>query len=192
MRLAPYAASIALLSSTAPLRASNEPNPPEPVRLSAEIDPLPFFQHGFSVHVAAKPAGRLRFTLGTFGLTLPAAPAGSTNEGWTAKQLAIEMSASYFLLDSKIFGLFGGLYVFGQRWGYQRADVPGEATSYWITPAPALGVQCLPWGKGFYITPWAALGFPIHGSAPQLGGRAYEEPKLFPVLALHLGFEVSI
>lgn len=37
-------------------------------RVGAEVDPLPFFEHGFSVHAEAKPFARLRSTFGAFAL----------------------------------------------------------------------------------------------------------------------------
>src|SRR5260370_18477144 len=97
-----------------------EPSADLPPRISAEVDPIPFFEHGFSVHAALKPVGRLRFTLGAFGLTLPDPSPGSTNEGWRAKQRALEISMSYVLLEFHGCGLLGGLYVFAQRWSYER------------------------------------------------------------------------
>jgi hypothetical protein len=190
MRSTPLLLTVALLLAAD--RALADGPVAEAFGLSAEVDPVPFFEHGFSVHAAVKPGNRLRFTLGTFGLTLPAPASGSTNDGWNAKQRAIEVSANYSLLDVGKSSLYAGLYLFAQRWSYERTDVVGNEVSYWITPAPALGFQWLPWGKGLYVVPWAALGFPIRGSAPRLGGHIYEEPKLFPVLALHLGYEFAV
>jgi hypothetical protein len=162
-------------------------------RIGAEVDPVPFFEHGLSFHAAVKPSTlpRLRFTLGVFALTTTPS-AGSTNEGWTSKQRAMELSASYFLFDEEGRGLFAGLYAFIQRFSYTRSDLPGEVTAYWVTPAPAVGFQWLPWKWGPYVTPWAALGLPLRSGERQLDGHTYEEPKVFPVLALHVGYEFGL
>jgi hypothetical protein len=193
MRPHAHALGLALLVAATSARATDpSAAPPPSLRLSAEVDPIPFFEHGFSVHAAVKPLDHLRFTLGAFGLRLPDPAAGSTNAGWQARQLALEASGSYFFVDAKVVGIFGGLYVFAQRWTYERSDTAGEATSFWITPAPAVGLQCLPWGRGFYFVPWAAAGIPLRGEAPQLAQRTYEEPKVFLVLAVHVGFEFSV
>lgn len=68
-------------------------------RVAAEVDPLPFFSKGYSVHVGWKPdvAPRLRFTLGAFGYKGAEASSGSRNAGWKAKAHAIEASAAYFV-----------------------------------------------------------------------------------------------
>jgi hypothetical protein len=162
-------------------------------RLAAEVDPLPFFEHGFSFHAALKPgfASRLRITLGAFGTTRDAS-SGSVNEGWTAAQRAIEVSGQYFPFDPEGRGWFAGVYVFLQRWSYTRDDIGGEAKGYWVTPAPAVGFQWLPWKLGPYVTPWAALGVPLRSGARRLGDHVYEEPALFPVLALHIGYELAL
>jgi hypothetical protein len=191
MRRTPLVLTVSLLLA-ADRALADDTNVGTAFRLSGEVDPVPFFEHGFSVHAAVKPGNGLRFTLGTFGLTVPTPASGSANDGWNAKQRAIEVSASYSILDVGKSSLYGGLYLFAQRWSYERVDVAGNVVSYWVSPAPALGFQWLPWGKGLYIVPWAALGFPIRGSAPRLGGRVYDEPKLFPVLALHLGYEFAV
>ena len=39
------------------------------------------------------------------------------------------------------------------------------------------------------MTPWAALGVPLRRGERRLDGHVYEEPGLFPVLAVHLGYE---
>jgi hypothetical protein len=161
-------------------------------RWAAEVDPVPFFERGFSVHAAVKPgfARQLRLTLGGFGTTRSAA-AGSTNDGWTAAQRALEVSGQYFPFDPDGRGWFAGVYVFLQRWSYTRDDASGEATGYWVTPAPAVGFQWLPWGHGLYVTPWAALGVPLRSGERRLADHVYEEPALFPVLALHIGYELG-
>src|SRR5260221_12814441 len=98
MRATAPALGLAFISAARSASAA-EPSADLPPRISAEVDPIPFFEHGFSVHAALKPVGRLRFTLGAFGLTVPDPSPGSTNEGWRAKQRALEISMSYVLLE---------------------------------------------------------------------------------------------
>lgn len=161
-------------------------------RLATEVDPLPFFMHGYSVHAAWKPdvAARLRFTLGAFGFRQETT---GTNSGFETRVDAFETSAVYYPFSGFLRGLFGGLYVFEQRYRYTRSDTPGEALRHWITPAPAIGFQWLPWGRGPYLTPWAALGIPIKRTgSTRIGTHDYEEPSVVPVLALHIGWELEL
>jgi hypothetical protein len=159
-------------------------------RLGPEIDPLPFFAHGFSVHAELKPDERLRVTLGAFGFRR--SPTSGPNEGFTADARAAEVSVEYFVVPWSHGGLFTGLYVFFQRFEYSRDDTPGSADAYWLTPAPAAGFQWLPWKKGPYLTPWAALGFPIRRGSHQVGAHVFDESGLYAVLALHIGYEFEI
>jgi hypothetical protein len=51
----------------------------------------------------------------------------------------------------------------------------------------------MPWRNGPYITPWAALGLPVAKSGDSaVGNRSYAEPKLYPVLAVHVGWELAV
>jgi hypothetical protein len=97
------------------------------------------------------------------------------------------------LLGPKDRGLFASIYVFEQRFRYRRDDTPGEARRHWLTPALAAGYQFLPWNQGPYLTAWAALGVPaVRTGETELGSHSYQEPKIVPVLALHLGGEVEL
>lgn len=189
MRHAPLViASLFLASPCAAEDASSEPS--REVRIGGEIDPLPFFSHGFSVHAELKPVTRLRLTLGAFGFR--SSPSSGDNAGFTAEARAAEISVQYFVLPWSGGGLFGGVYVFFQRWEYSRSDTPETAVAYWLTPAPALGFQWLPWKKGPYVTPWAALGVPIRRGNHRVGEQVFDEPSLYPVLALHIGYEFTL
>jgi len=187
-RAGPLIALLLLASPCAAESGSSERAPS--VRLGAEVDPLPFFSHGFSVHAEFKPSTRVRLTLGAFGYEN--SPSSGNNAGFTAATLSGELSVQYFVLPWSGGGLFAGLYGFFQRWEYSRSDTPETAAAYWLTPAPAAGFQWLPWKKGPYVVPWAALGVPIRRGSHQVGDRVFDEPSLFPVLALHIGYEFGL
>jgi hypothetical protein len=159
-------------------------------RVGAEIDPLPFFEHGFSVHAEAKPLARLRLTFGAFALR--SSTTAGDNQGFTEEQRAFELSAQYCALPWSGGGLFVGAYAFFQRWEYSRSDTADHAVAYWLTPAPAVAFQWLPWKHGPYLAPWIALGFPIRRGANQVGAHVYDEPGIFPVFALHIGYELEL
>jgi hypothetical protein len=160
------------------------------MRLGVELDPLPFFSHGFSVHAELKPFSRFRLTFGAFGFR-SSADSGD-NAGFTAEARAAELSVQYFVVPWSGGGLFAGVYGFFERWEYSRSDSTGSAVAYWLVPAPAVGFQWLPWKEGPYLAPWAALGFPIRRGNHQVGAYAYDEPGIYPVLALHIGYEFAL
>lgn len=67
------------------------------------------------------------------------------------------------------------------------------AVASWLSPAPAVGFQWLPWKRGPYLTPWTALAIPVaRGVEPRIGGRTYEESSAMLILALHLGYEFEL
>jgi len=173
------------LSSVTDAHATSNPG----FRIGAEADPIPFFEHGFSLHLEAKPFARMRLTLGAFGLET--STSSGNNGGFTEEERAAELSAQYCALPWSGGGLFVGGYVFFQRWRYSRSDSADRAAAYWLTPAPAVGFQWLPWKKGPYLLPWAALGLPIRRGDHQVGAHVYDEPGIFPVVALHIGYELE-
>ncbi len=158
--------------------------------LGFEVDPVPFFEHGFSIHAGFKSEllPRWRFTLGAFGLS---AKGSGINQGWDTTERALEVSTSYILFSRRS-GLFIGLYVFAERWTYALTSAADQTHVERIAPCPALGFQWLLW-RGIYVTPWIALGKPIDISGSHIvASRAYEEPKWQPVVALHVGVEFPL
>lgn len=76
--------------------------------------------------------------------------------------------------------------------GLHAQDTPGRALGYWVTPAPALGFQLLLWRSGPYVTLWGGLGIPLFTRDRHLDGHTYDEPRLFPVLGVHIGYEQEL
>ena len=184
---------VVLLTTTRPALAHSADGPAAH-RLGLEVDPLPFFAHGFSVHAEYKPAplSRLRLTLGAFGFRAEA-DQGTTNSGFTKTTRAVEISAQYFVVPYNAGGLFAGAYVFGYANAYDYAGIPETAHRYTLVPTLAAGFQWLPWSKGPYLTPWAAVGRPLKQSDEAvIAGHRYEEAALVFVLALHVGWEFAL
>ena len=107
-------------------RTAGSEEPDRDWRFGPEIDPLPFFSHGYSVHVGWKPPGvpRLRFTLGAYGSRTDVS--GSDNADWELTQRALEASVQYFVVPYHRGGLFAGLYLFVQRMQYTRSSCLGR------------------------------------------------------------------
>jgi hypothetical protein len=161
--------------------------------IGVELDPLPFFQHGYSVHVGYKPPlPRTRFTVGSFGLTVPDPGPDSKNAGWTARERAIELSAQWFPFSERARGAFAAFYLFGQRWSFEYSGSPDQPVAYRVAPAAAIGFQWLPWSQGPYLIPWAAIGgaSTVSGHATA-AGQTYEQSPLVMVLAVHIGWEID-
>jgi hypothetical protein len=162
--------------------------------LGLEVDPVPFFQHGYSVHLEYKPPlPKTRFTLGSYGLSVGDPGEASKNAGWTARERAVEVSGQWFPLSDGARGAFVALYVFGQRWRYAYVGASDEPVVVRIAPAGAVGFQWLPWSTGPYVVPWAALGVPLTVSGhAEAGGRTYQASPVVMVLAVHAGWEVNL
>lgn len=164
--------------------------PPPPMRLGVEVDPSPFFSHGFSAHVELKPLSSIRLTFGAFGSK--ASLESGDNAGFTAETRAAELSVQDFVWSWSTGGLFAGVYCFFERREYSRTDSAPSAVAYWLVPAPAIGLQWLPWKEGPYVAPWVALGFPIRRGRHQVGSHAFVEPGIVSVLGLHIGYEFAL
>ena len=162
-------------------------------RFALEVDPSPFLEHGYSVHLAYKPyvAPRMRFTLGAFGHR--GFISSGSNAGFERHVDAAESSVAYILFPYHAGGVWAGSYAFLERFTYRRRDTQGMAVNQYLVASLATGFQWLPWDRGPYLTPWAAIGLPLRKrDGATLGSYVYHEPSLVLITALHLGWEFDL
>ncbi len=164
------------------------------VSLSTDAITWPF--DGYSI-IASYETARLdglRFHLEVFGLALPESVidsyAPNTGEGWQRRvDRALMLS-----VDHHPFEGMKGLH-WGAGFNVQGSTVsrtghsPAEAYAT-FEPILRLGYQWFPSARsGLFITPYAALGFPIHLSQPEaIGGEVYGEAAILPVASVQIGW----
>ena len=174
--------------------AAQEPSEKSLSAFSLSTDSLTWVINGYSVigtyEVQAQPY--LRYHVEVFGIKLPESLIDgyepNTGEGWQRRiDGALMLSVDYHPFD-KLRGLH-----FGGGFNVQRSTVSrgGTETSQFATFEPIVrtGFQWLPFGQGFFVSPYFVLGFPFHLNEPQaIDGEVYEEAAILPVGSVQIGW----
>jgi hypothetical protein len=160
---------------------------------SAEGDATRIALGSLSFHVMARPAvaPRLRIGIGRVGGQLPALfhKLFDPNDGW----VVTEQGAA-----AQVFGQlretgstwFAGAYLRFDRWEWRRDDVAGSDRGAQLFVMPAAGYRWFPTSGGMFVTPWVGLGVSVWNTgAGRVGEHMYEPLKLFPIVAIHVGYE---
>lgn len=153
----------------------------------------------YSLHMAvrAPEAREWVFGLGFFGGLYPGFyrsildwSNGADNEGWDVRVDGILLRAFYFLDEARRH-FFVGAHIGVLRWE-TRHDATGSLDRFnqavlW----PAIGYRWFPGGEGLFFAFWAGAGI----LSPGFGGRRegaqrYEELRVLPFAAVHLGVEI--
>ena len=169
-------------------------------QLSLSTDSLTWAIDGYSAIATYEHATspKLRFHAEVFGIALPESIIDSYEpnhgEGWRRR-----IDAAFMLsVDHHPFAELKGLH-WGAGFNVQRSTVSraGFASSEeydTFEPIVRLGYQWFPFApSGLFITPYAALGFPIHLSEPDaIDGEVYEEAAVLPVASVQLGWRFAL
>jgi len=168
-------------------------------RVSIGTDSITWVVDGYSV-IASYENDRqpkLRYHAEVFGIRVPDAYLDdyepNTGEGW---QRSIDW-AVMLTVDHHPFERLPGLH-WGAGFNVQQSTLSREGMTPTTTfetfePIVRLGYQWFPFGEGLFISPYAAVGIPLHLSEPDpIGGETFEEGWLLPVASLQLGWRFPL
>jgi len=181
----------ALALAAAPGTAAAEQ--PHATSLSAEGDVTRLALGSLSFHLMVRPARfpRLRVGVGRVGGALPRLfhTLFDPNEGWSVTE---QGGAAQAFLHHRARGStwFAGVYARFDRWEWRRNDAMGADTGAQLFIVPSAGYRWFPSRSGVFVTPWAGLGVSVWNSgAGQVGAHTYDPLRLFPIVAIHVGYE---
>jgi hypothetical protein len=164
---------------------------------SIEIDPSTYLLKGYSFHVRIKPSSCERWMIGvgTYGLDLPDMLVNlnpdNRNEGWNAR-----IRSAYSLYGEYYFKQANQRWFIGEQIGIQNFRVKndqesnaGSADFSNMLLMTYFGYSWHPGAGGFYIKPWAGLGYTnqLSGSTT-VGNLHYDVAPIFPFVTFHIGY----
>lgn len=155
-----------------------------------ETDPATFAMKGGALHLRTRLASLPGWTfgVGAYALDLPALMVDlvpqNSGEDWSVR---IEPGLGLFL--DRGFGVDGDGLTIGGQVSLQRfeLDAPGQAGGdVWnLLVMPRAGYQWSPFDNGFYVYPWAGVGY----TAPVAGDEgSYHVSPVVPFATLHVGW----
>ncbi len=165
--------------------------------ISVETDPATFAFEGYAGHVRIQPDGSpWVISLGAYSLKFPG----------IMRKLVIEPSSDSInlKLDSgvglfvdrywsaaKNEGFFTGAQVAHHNLTVSDKNAPGSESKYKaVIVMPRMGYRWNIGNSGFYLLPWAGLGFvSTIGDDPKIGNQTYSAKKMLPFGTLHLGYQ---
>jgi hypothetical protein len=148
-----------------------------------ESDPTAFVLHGHSAHLGYL-TGRLRFDLGAYGTDIPRWV--HRNEGFHASMRGYGIKVQYFLSGDTAGWFAGG--GFGRARLHVEADDTGRGANQ---SSPSVGVESgyrLGLGQRFHVTAWGGVDYLQRARAIRMGAGTYENRRLQPFAAVHLGY----
>ncbi len=168
----------------------------EKTRFSLETDPATFAFNGYALHARVAPADwpRIRLGAGVYSMKFPALFVNinpdNADKGWEVQlKTGIGFFSEYFFNAERSAWLVGGQLAW-QNYILKNDASPGARADYSIVLLmPYVGYRWFPLENGFYVQPWAGLGYAkkVRGSS-RIDSRAYKVSPLLPFITVHLGY----
>ncbi len=165
-------------------------------QVSLETDPATFAFNGYALHARVAPADwpRIRLGAGVYSMKFPALFVNinpdNADKGWEVQlKTGIGFFSEYFFNAERSAWLVGGQLAW-QNYILKNDARPGARADYSIVLLmPYVGYRWFPLKNGFYVQPWAGLGYAkkVRGST-RIDSRAYEVSPLLPFITVHLGY----
>lgn len=164
-------------------------------KLSIEIDPATFVFKGYGVHLRYQPknCNHLLFGVGAYAMDMPdmLVNFNKTNKdaGWK-----VRLNSGYGLFGEHHFSQVNKGWFMGAQIGTQEYKVENESeggnTKFTNVLAMVYGgYTWKPWQSGFYIKPWAGMGYTSKiGGGNNLGAKKYDIAPITMFATLHLGY----
>ena len=166
-------------------------------RFSLEIDPATYLLDGYSLHfrfTLPDPAPNWVFGAGIYRMELPD-PLRKMVITNADRDLEITLTQGY--------GLFAeyslrpdrqGWFVGGQlgitRFELHNPSLGPDADYTTLLIMPRIGYRWVPFQNGFYLLPWAGIGYtPLLSGETAIGERSYHRSGILPLFTLHLGYQ---
>jgi hypothetical protein len=165
------------------LKKSSTEESAAPLRPDVEVDPAPYFEHGYSFH-AGIGWGRWRVEGEALGTDVPAWVRG--NKGFDVSYHGGGAKLQYFLSPQQ-----NGMFV-GMRTEITRESIKLHATDLESRPIRHdLGLDAgyrFRLGQRLYITPWAGVDYTFDAQDIEIGARTYKEGRFGIFAAVHFGY----
>ncbi len=168
----------------------------EKTRFSLETDPATFAFNGYALHARVAPAGwsRIRLGAGVYSMKFPALFVNinpdNADKGWEVQlKTGIGFFSEYFFNAERSAWLVGGQLAW-QNYLLKNGASPGTRADYSIVLLmPYVGYRWFPLKNGFYVQPWAGLGYAKKvGGSTRIDSRTYQVSPLLPFITVHLGY----
>ncbi|HXX32312.1 MAG TPA: hypothetical protein VEJ89_16545 [Myxococcaceae bacterium] len=151
-------------------------------RLSVEVDPLPFFAHGYSVGVGWR-FDHVRISASAFSSDLPGFAVGS---GWSGSVRAGASLRAQLYLDARDRGFYAALQLGPVATRYTPDAGGSPVDAYQLVLTPSVGYRWFPFDGGLYLMPAVGVGLAV---ATWTEGGGYQAPFAQVIAALHVGWE---
>jgi hypothetical protein len=154
-----------------------------PLRPDVEVDPTPYFQHGYSFH-AGLGWGHWRVEGEILGTDVPEWVQG--NKGFDLSYHGGGAKLQYFLSPQQ-----KGMFI-GTRTEITRESVSLHGTDLHSRPLRYdLGIDAgyrFRLGRRLYITPWGGVDYTFNAHDIEMGGRTYKDGRFGIFAAVHFGY----
>lgn len=178
-----------------PLRPPAEAAEPEAPAFALEIDPATFAFAGYGVHARFAPERFPHLTMGAgaYAMDFPdlmvALNPENAHEGWKVRlDMGLGLFSEYHFAAINR-GWFAGTQAGIQRFKIEKEDAAGAAR---FTNLLLMGYGGYAWrlfGSGFYVKPWAGIGYTSKLSGETgVGGARYGILPVTGFATLHLGY----
>lgn len=166
-------------------------------RFSLETDPATFLLDGYSLHfrfTLPDIAPNWVFGAGIYRMELPD-PLRKTVITNADRDLEITLTQGYglfveYYLRPDRQGWFLGGQVGITRFELHNPSLGPDADYTTLLIMPRIGYRWLPFQNGFYILPWAGIGYtPLLSGETAIGERTYHRSGILPFFTLHLGYQ---
>lgn len=166
----------------------------EPLRLHAEVDPLPFARGGYGGQLGLRPGTKgLRFALASFSLDVPDfAVQLRGNDGFHARVRPSAALYALYYLAPRHDGFAAGGALRYLRLTYEHDDFPeNHADVSELSPELIAAFKWHPWRAGFYLQPWIGLSTTLwRTNDAVVGDRTYRPIPVQAFFTVNLGWEL--
>jgi len=187
---------MSLLPSILLLVAPVTPAGAEP-SLSLETDPATFLFDGYSLHFRfslPESAPNWVFGAGIYAMDLPD-PLRKMVITNADRDLDITLKHGYglfseYYLRSDYQGWFIGGQLGITQFELHNPSKGPDANYTTLLIMPRIGYRWVPFQNGFYLLPWAGIGYaPLLSGGTAVGERSYHRSGILPFATLHLGYQ---
>lgn len=203
MRLQKALLAIAVTSGVASAVTTGIAHADDRPVIHAEVDPFPFATGRYGVQVGARlPALKgLRLSLAGFSVNVPdflASPLYGEGTHIDVRPGSGAIYALYYFRAPGKDGFCAGMSMRYLRVHSTHDDADGAIDLREVSPEAIVGFQWHPFGNGFYLQPWLALGVTVYSSGtqtypmPKNGAVTFDEPAVSPFFTVNIGYEQAI
>ncbi|MFN8436249.1 MAG: hypothetical protein U0V72_01320 [Cytophagales bacterium] len=167
-------------------------------QVAVETDPSTFIFKGYAAHLRVKPSFSNKFLIGigTYALDLPdfMVKMNPNNKNWN-----VRIQSAYALFGEYYFKNVNEKWFLGVQAGIQNyknshkefSDANLKYTNLLLMPS--IGYNWKPFKNGFYIKPWAGIGYTqLISGKTTVNSTKYDLSPIVPFVTVHIGYNFKI